>query len=309
LTEIPRRIGIAVTVAVIAALAIGAFPVTTFPGIGFNTASAQQTTTTAAAVASATAPSPDSYSLLVQEPQLLVTPKNHTFTVPFDVMTRNDSLSLTSDQPDSYAWLYSNNTRWVFDGKSCGSTTSTITTNGTTTVTTVKKTFTGRITTTSITAASQVPCGNFPGEWWAVNGTKISDHVSISPSEVQMTIQPSSFPAHYSGTTNVTLNIQMPPGNYAVFLAIHVQEPDNPNFGRNLLYLLYYMPVVVSPPSTAQGGIPVTGSSSNPYYVYIVIIASAIAISATLLLYARRRTKSSATIGVRLRDGMTSEDS
>jgi hypothetical protein len=60
-----------------------------------------------------------------------------------------------------------------------------------------------------------------------------------------MTIQPSGGPAHYSGPMTATLDIQMPPGNYAVFLAVHVQEPDNPNFGTKLLYLLYYMPVLV----------------------------------------------------------------
>jgi hypothetical protein len=251
----------------------------------FDTANAQQTTTT---TASAPALSPDAYSLLVQEPQLLVTPENHTSTVSFEVQTRNYSLSLNYDQPDSYEWLYSNATQWVFDGRSCGFATSTITVNGTTTTITVSKTFTGRITTTSITAASQVSCGNFPGEWWAVNGTRMSDQASISPGEAQMTMQPSSFPPHYSGTAKANLDIQMPPGNYAVFLAVHVREPDNPNFGTALLYLLYYMPVT-STFSTAGGDHPVIGSSSD--LNYIVIAASVIAISVALLVYLRRRAK------------------
>jgi hypothetical protein len=51
------------------------------------------------------------------------------------------------------------------------------------------------------------------------------------------------------------LDIQMPPGNYAVFLMVHVHQSDNPN-AYQPLYLFYYMPVIVS---TAQGGLPSSG--------------------------------------------------
>jgi len=278
---------VAAAVAVTAFLGMG-----TIHGTGFDSVNAEQTTITRNITI--TAPSPTGYSLLAQEPQLSVTPTNHTFTVPFDVKTLNYSLSLAYDQQDSYAWLYSNDTQWVFSGRSCGFATSTITTNGSTITTTTKKTFTGRISTTGIVFASQVPCGDFPGEWWAVNGSRTSDHVSISPSQVQMTVQPSSFPAHYSGKMNATLDVQMPPGNYALFLAVHVQEPGSPGFGTSLLYLLYYMPVV-STIATAQGSAPVIGSS--PTLSYVLIAASAVAIATVLLLYTRRGTKPATPMG------------
>ena len=242
-------------IAVIAVATIAYFSTTQpgGPGTVESTSSSAETmqpvtsTTQTLTIASATAPDPSSYSILAQEPYLLVTPNNHTFTVPFNVTTRNYSIGLTYSQAESYAWLFSNNTQWASSARSCESTTSATATRVSTTTATITTVTTTTTTGPPIlTHISQVPCGDFPGEWWALNGTLISQNVAIAPDDVQMTIQPSSIPAHYTGGFSVTLNIQMPPGNYGVFLAVNIQEPDNPNFGTALLYILYYMPVVVS---------------------------------------------------------------
>jgi hypothetical protein len=193
---------------------------------------------------STTGVEPWSYSILGQTPYLIVGPGNHTFTVPFEVTTRNYSISLTYSQADSYAWLFSNGTQWASSARACEPvTTVTLTRTGTYTVTAKE------VSSTSgyppiLTHTSQVPCGEYPGEWWALNGTLISQHVAITSNDIQFALQPSNIPAHYSGKMNATFSVQMPPGNYALFLAVHVQEPNNPNIS-NLLYILYYMPVVV----------------------------------------------------------------
>ena len=96
-----------------------------------------------------------------------------------------------------------------------------------------------------MTYTSQVPCGEYPGEWWALNGTLVSRNVAITQNDVQMSMQPSTIPAHFSGTMNVTLTIALPPGDYGTFFAVHISEPDNPGYGTALLYLVYYVPVVV----------------------------------------------------------------
>jgi hypothetical protein len=255
MSEYKREISAAVAIAVLVALGIGALAIAVFPGTGTTTSSpSTETLTLQTTEGSTTTTAPWSYSILGQEPFLMVTPTNHTFSVPFDVTTQNYSINLTYSPEDSYAWLFSNGTQWASSARTCPPvTTTTLTGGGAYTVTT---TGVYTVTATSVnppsgsppilTHISQVPCGEAPpGEWWALNGTLISQHVAISPSEVQMTIQPSSFPAHYTGQMSVNLNIQMPTGDYGLFLAVHIQEPNNPNFATALLYILYYMPVIV----------------------------------------------------------------
>lgn len=239
------RLVISLAMIVVIAVAALAYFTTTRPSPAVESESSLPTTQVLT-TASATAPEPSGYSLLTQEPYLLVTPTNHTFVVPFDVTTLNYSISLAYSQADSYAWRFSNGTQWASSSRSCESHAS----FSTTTVVTKTTTVVTSVTTTTgppiLTHISQVPCGDFPGEWWALNGTLISQNIAISATDVQMTIEPSSIPAHHNGMLNVTLNIGMPPGDYAVFLAVRIQEPDNSNFATALLYLLYYMPVIVS---------------------------------------------------------------
>lgn len=239
------------TIAVIAALGVGAFAISIFPGAGTGTSTPNGETNTMVTTfqGSTTSPLPSSYSILGQEPFLMVSPKNHTFIVPFDVVTRNYSISLTYSPADSHAWLFSNGTQWASSTRACpAATTTTLTSSGTYT-TTVTGTSSPSSTTGSppiLTHISQVPCGDSPpGEWWALNGTLISRNVPISSNDVQMAVAPSIIPPHFTGKLNVILTITMPPGNYGVFLAVHVSEPDNPSYGTSLLYIIYYMPVVV----------------------------------------------------------------
>lgn len=250
MAEYKREIGVAVTIAVIAALGIGAFAIAIFPGVAPGTSTHPiETTTLVTLQGSTTSPEPWSYWILGQEPYLTVTPKNHTFTVPFKVTTLDYSISLTYSSTDSYAWLFSNSTQWASSARSCEPVTTATPTTVTLTSSGTSDTRTAATTTSGyppiLTYVSQVPCGEYPGEWWALNGTLISQHIAISPTDVQMIIQPSTIPAHYNGKMNVTLSIQMPPGNYGVFLAVHIQEPDFANYGTSLLYLFYYTPVVV----------------------------------------------------------------
>jgi hypothetical protein len=240
MAEYKKEIATAVTIAVIAALGIGVFAVSTFHEGGLGAPSSQLTAST---TISTTAQDPSNYALLAQAPQMLVTPKNHTFTIPFKVTTSNYSISLTYSPTDTYAWFYSNDTQWVFSGRPCESTTSRSVTGGSTII---RINSTASNTATS-TTSSEPPCGVFPGEWLPVTGVRISQNSSISPNELQVSIQPSSAPAHYSGTMIMTLDIRLPPGKYGVFLALHVQEPDNPYFGTRLLYPISgYVPLVVS---------------------------------------------------------------
>jgi hypothetical protein len=249
MAEYKREIGVAVTIAVIAALGIGALAISIFPGSGAGTSTPSGTTVTLVTTqGSTTAPQPWEYSILGQEPFLTVTPANHTFTVPFDVTTHNYSISLAYSQAESYAWLFSNGTQWVSSARACPpETTTTLTGTGQTYTVTATSVSTVTGSPPILTHASQVPCGEYPGEWWALNGTLVSRNVAITQNDVQMSIQPSAIPAHFTGKMNVTLTITMPPGNYGVFLAVLVSEPDNPGYGTSLLYIIYYMPMVVQP--------------------------------------------------------------
>lgn len=175
---------------------------------------------------------PSNFSVSGEIPYLVVSPQNNTFVLTYSVTAYNYSLNLSYDQAYSYAVQYSNGTQWLSTSRPCQ-------TGGTNSV---PSSNTSSYTSTTAMATTGIPCGSSNGEWYPVNGTVILPHLDISASYVQLSIQPTSVPAHATQQIQVRVSIEMHPGMYAINLAMDIQAQGS---SRPVQYLLGYMPLIV----------------------------------------------------------------
>jgi hypothetical protein len=183
---------------------------------------------------------PANFTVAGKVPYLVITPHNNTFTLTENVTANNYPLSLSYDQADSYTVQYSNGTQWLSTSRPCGTGISGLPT--TTTSTSTNSSSTTTQTVTSVITTTGIPCGSPNGEWYPVNGTVITPYSKVSSSEVQLTVQPTTIPAHTTSEVQVTVTIEMHPGVYAVSLEIFIQTPGEV---PSVNYSLGYAPLIV----------------------------------------------------------------
>ncbi len=251
MAEYKREIGVAVSIAVALAIIVGGvsiyyFPGTTNPGSTSSvtttggtssvTTSSLHSTETSTSVAFQTTTNSQSpqlqlsdFSVLGKIPILVVTPQNNTFLLMYNVTAYNYTLSLSYEQGNSYSVQYSNGTQWLNSSRACQTTSNS--------TTTVNNTF----SSTTVVTTTGVPCGKSNGEWYPVNGEPIANVQNFNGSDVQVSIQPTSVPAHTTQAIQVSISIEMDPGVYAINLAMGIQAQGL----SSIEYSLGYTPVIV----------------------------------------------------------------
>lgn len=252
MAEYKREIGVAVSVAVALAIIVGGvsiyyFPgptnstntssVTTPAGTSSITTSSVHSTETATTVVFQTTTNSQSpqlqlsdFSVLGKIPILVVTPQNNTFLLMYNVTAYNYTLSLSYEQGNSYSVQYSNGTQWLNSSRACQTTVN----NSTTTAN-------DSLSNTTVVTTTGVPCGKSNGVWYPVNGEPIANVQNFNGSDVQVSIQPTSIPAHTTQAIQVRISIEMDPGVYAINLAVGIQAQGF----STIEYSLGYTPVIV----------------------------------------------------------------
>lgn len=174
---------------------------------------------------------PSNFTIAGEIPYLVITPQNRTFTLTYTVTAYNYTLNLSYDQAYSYAVQYSNGTQWLSTSRPCQ-------TGGIGSVPSTNTTY----TTTTVITSTVIACGSPNAEWYPVNGTVISPNLGVNASNVQLSIQPTSIPAHATQQIQVKISILMHPGVYAINLGLDIQLPGS---SRPVQYLLGYTPLIV----------------------------------------------------------------
>jgi hypothetical protein len=243
LAEYKKEITVAVSIAVALAIIVGGVSTYYFSGPTNPAGTSSVTTSSVHSTETATSvqfqmttnsQSPqlqlNDFSVLGKIPILVVTPQNNTFLLMYNVTSYNYTLSLSYEQVNSYSVQYSNGTQWLNSSRDCQTTVN----NSTTTIR-------DSLSNSTVVTTTGVPCGKPNGEWYPVNGEPIANVQNFNGSDVQVSIQPTSVPAHTTQTIQVRISIEMDPGVYAINLAVGIQAQG---FSA-VEYSLGYTPVIV----------------------------------------------------------------
>jgi len=157
---------------------------------------------------------PVTSSMHAVAPYLVVTPQNHTFVIQYSVTAYQYPLALSYDS-FSYLMHYTNGTVWLSYSRACSTTAASQTATNTTSVGSTT------VSGNSVVVETVIPCGEPPGSGWAAtNSSLIDGHIALTGSEFNVTITPSDIAAGQTEPVNVTVSIELPPGDYAINLTI-----------------------------------------------------------------------------------------